>query len=584
LKNTLFTLCLTLLVASLIVFIACSKNSGSNAGSTNSNNIPPDKMVTASLQGRVVDESGLPIEGAAVSSGTVTTSTDVNGVFTFTSINMSSRFGYVKVVKQGYFTGSRSIITNPGASNYVSIQLMPRTATGTFPAPTGGKIVVQTGDTAAFTGSSVVNAATNAAYTGTVHVFTQYLDPTDPNIYKYMPGDLRGIGTDGNETALQSFGMVLVELEDDAGNKLQIASGQQATLTWTIPASLQATAPATIPLWYFSDSTGKWIQQGTATRQGNSYIGQVGHFSYWNCDMPVGTVNFKVHFKDQHGNPLAYTYVLFQSQNLGTRGGYTDSSGFAQGLIPKGQTLLMQVVSPCGSLLGGVNVGPALSDQDLGTVTVTIDHAELTLTGTVVDCNNNSVDSGFVNATVDGLNYRASVNKGVFTLPVSRCFISNISVQLLAVNLATGQESAVLTLAADTGTVNAGQLSVCGVQLAQYITFNYNGVSYNFNNPPDTIFHFSYESLWPAFYAYSTSGAPLDLTLAIPGLNGTGAYTIGAFQYQTSAGMTINGTGASCTVTEYDSFAAGTLSGNMFDSVSNKTYPLTGSFKVRLTP
>lgn len=584
-KKPLFTISLTLFVACLVVFIACSKNSGSsNSSTTNSNNIPPDKTVTASLQGRVVDENGLPVQGATVSSGAATTATDVNGVFTFTSISMSSRFGYVKVVKQGYFNGSRSIITNPGASNFVSIQLMPRTATGTFPAASGGKIVVQTGDTASFTGASVVNAATNAAYTGTVHVFSTYLDPTDPNVYKYMPGDLRGIGSDGNETALQSFGMMLVELEDDAGNKLQIASGMQATLSWTIPASLQATAPATIPLWYFNDSTGKWIQQGTATRQGNGYTGQVGHFSYWNCDAPVETVNFKVYLKDQHGNPLAYTHIQFESQTLGTRGGYTDSTGFAQGMIPKGQTLVMQVVTPCGSLLAGVNVGPALTDQDLGTVTVTIEHAELTVTGTVVDCSNNPVDSGFVNATVDGLNYRASVSKGAFTLPVSRCFISNVSVQLLAVDLGTGQQSTVTTITADTGTVNAGQLTACGgSSQAQYVDFKLASVIYNLNTPGSgVVYNYSSYNLVSSISAsdYSSSSAYIQISQ----LTATGSYTNDSIYLNTPTGGYYGV--VTCTVTSFgpvSSYIEGFFSGPVLSYSSGQSQTVNGTFYVQRT-
>ena len=142
--------------------------------------------------------------------------------------------------------------------------------------------------------------------------------------------------------------MLLVELQGDAGERLQMMNAQTATLTWAIPASLQSAAPATIPLWYFNDSTGRWIEQGTASRLGNSYIGKVSHFSFWNCDAGVGTVNFKVRLKDQHGNPLAYTFVRMVSQSWGTAGGYTDSSGFVQGLIPKGQTLAMQVTSSCG--------------------------------------------------------------------------------------------------------------------------------------------------------------------------------------------------------------------------------------------
>jgi len=38
----------------------------------------------------------------------------------------------------------------------------------------------------------------------------------------------------------------------------------------------------------------------------------------------------------------------------------------------KGQELLMEVMTECGSLMGGFNVGPAVSDVNLGTVTVNI--------------------------------------------------------------------------------------------------------------------------------------------------------------------------------------------------------------------
>lgn len=57
-----------------------------------------------------------------------------------------------------------------------------------------------------------------------------------------------------------------------------------------------------------------------------------------------------------------------------------------EGLIPKGVSLLLQVMSPCRSLLGGVNIGPALNDQDLGTVMINVEAADITLTGKAVDC------------------------------------------------------------------------------------------------------------------------------------------------------------------------------------------------------
>ena len=537
--------------------------------------------MTASLQGRVVDEKGVPVQGAVVSSGSATATTDVNGVFSFSKISMSSRFGFVKVSKAGYFAGSRSIITNGGASNYVSIQLVPRKLTGSVAASTGGVLSVVSGDTVALPSAGFVNAATGATYTGNVNVYATYLDPTDQNLYKYMPGDLRGIGTDGKEKALQSYGMMGVELQGDAGEKLQLAPGKKAMLTWAIPASLQATAPATIPLWYFNDSSGRWIQEGSAVRVGNSYVGQVGHFSYWNCDVASGTVNFKVHVKDQHGNPLAYTYIQFQSQGWGTRGGYTDSSGFAQGLIPKGQTLVMQVVTECGNLLAGANVGPALSDQDLGTVTVSIDHSDIVVKGTVVDCSLNPVDSGYVSVHIDGLNYNAAVVKGVFMLPVTRCFSSSTTALLTAADFKTSQQGSQVSVSvASVDTVNAGQLTACGVSIDQLIQFSVGGTTYNLTAPPDNFNEYVYNSL--TYINANKSGAQVPgIGMQFDQLNGTTGAVLDSIYVNTPAGY-YTGAYLNCTITSFGPVGGiieGNFTGPVFNGSSQQT--ISGNFKVK---
>ncbi|HEV9037394.1 MAG TPA: carboxypeptidase-like regulatory domain-containing protein [Puia sp.] len=591
-KKILLIPALALCAISILFFSACYKTD-INAGSTSAdpNHIPPDQTVIASLRGRVIDENGVPMEGASVVSGGITTTSDVNGLFSFSNISMSSRWGYVKVSKTGYYTGSRSVITNGAASNYVNIQMIPRAETGSFAAGAGGVIVVQPGDSAAFGANMVVTASTNAAYTGTVHVFTKYLDPTDANLYKYMPGDLRGIGTDGKETALQSFGMLLVELQGDAGEKLQIMNGQSATLTWAIPSGLQSVAPATIPLWYFNDSTGRWIQQGTAVRQGNSYVGKVSHFSFWNCDAPVGTVNFKVRFKDQHGNPLPYTFFSFQSQTLGTRGGYTDSSGYAQGLILKGQTLVLSVSTECGTILGGANVGPALTDQDLGTIVVTITNNDLTLTGKVVNCAGNPVDSGYINAAIDGLTYRAEVRAGAFTLPVLRCYSTTVPATLTAYDLVAMQRSGSSSVSVTSGNVDAGTLSACQVAYNQYLNFSYPNISSSYTVPPDSVTWwmdpYSDVNLISANYANGIKQTSTSIT--VTSFVGVGSYVIEDFLYQNFVtGQTFTGVGAYLSVTRYDpvgGYIVGSFSGNLVsaDSIGQLGHPLSGSFQVLRT-
>jgi len=584
LRNLRLTLTLIVL-ASITAFLACNKYADTT--SSYSNNLPEDKLVTASLQGRVLDENGSPVQGAAVSSGTASTTTDANGVFSFTDIQMSSRFGFVKAAKDGYFTGSRSILTDAGSSNFVTITLLPRTSKGSFAASTGGSIVVIQGDTVAFDGGAVVTASTNAAYTGTVHVFAAYLDPTDKDMSSHMPGDLRGIGTDGKETLLQSFGMMVVELEGDAGEKLQIASGKKATLRMAIPASLQGTAPSSIPLWYFNDTTGKWIQQGSADRQGNNYVGQVAHFSWWNCDASSGTVTFKVYVKDQSGNPLAYTYMQFVSSGgYGTRGGYTDANGYASGLIPKGQTLLLQIMNPCGSLVGGANAGPALTDQDLGTITVSDTRYSLVISGNVVDCNNAAVDSGYVTALVDKMPYWAKVSKGAFSFKVQRCSYDITSVSLAAADYVNHEQGSAVVLTADTGKLDAGQLAACGTTIEQYFNISVNGQTYTMNYPVDSIGYWVSGGMSNFNSLPVTGSAGNSLQFGVPTLTGTGTFSVSSFWLNTPNRTYFQNGAMQCTISQFgnlNDYILGGLSGSLRDTISQTNYPMTGTFKVKRT-
>jgi len=584
---------LTFPIFLLTVFIACNKYKDTPAPPSSSGELPEEKIVSASLQGKVVDENGVAVAGASVTSGDASTSTDDHGVFNFTNIKLSSRWGFVKVVKQGYFAGSRSILTASGSANFVSIRLLPRASKGSFTASGGGVVTVQAGTTVTFDGASVVNAATNAAYSGTVHIYAAYLDPTAVDVPARMPGDLRGIGADGKETLLQSFGMMVVELEGDGGEKLQIAGGKKATISMKIPDALKGTAPATIPLWYFNDTTGRWIEQGLASRKGDLYVGETTHFSWWNCDAPTGAVTFHVRLKDAHGTPLSYTYLRFTSPTLGTRGGFTDADGYASGLIPKGEVLKMEAMNSCGSAYFGVNIGPALGDQELGTLTVSDDRATLALTGTVVNCNGGAVDSGYVEARLDGLSYRVKVAKGAFSLAMPRCGDVPADAALVVGDYKTLQQSNTISVPVTSGSINAGKLSACGSDINQYFNITFKGQTYNITVPPDSICYGEEAtgdtSRWYLFsvdQTYNSYG--LTYIWWIHGYEFKGVGT-----YRTSGYMTINDvyyihpqsddTSPKCTIKTFgavNEFITGSISGQYKDS-TDTWFPLTCDFKVK---
>ncbi|MBK9415741.1 MAG: hypothetical protein IPN62_00315 [Flavobacteriales bacterium] len=123
-----------------------------------------------------------------------------------------------------------------------------------------------------------------------------------------------------------SYGMAGVELSDAAGNRVELAQGSQATVRFPIPEGQQADAPPTIPLWWFDEELGYWVQEGEAQREGNDYVGQVTHFSWWNCDVPANFVLLKGNVLDQaSGANLNNAEIRLITADMGT--GVLQSAG-----------------------------------------------------------------------------------------------------------------------------------------------------------------------------------------------------------------------------------------------------------------
>ena len=267
-----------LLLAAGIFITSCRKND-----STNNNSIVPDltTKVQSSVSGFVTDENNVAVEGATVTVGASTVSTDTFGHFEVRNVDVVKNAAAVTITRIGYFKAIKTYIAEQGKATFFRIKLLPKANAGTIDAAAGGNVTLTNGMKVSIpANAAAINTATGAAYTGQINVAAQWIDPTGTDLNKTMPGDLRGLDNNNELKLLQTFGMVAVELTGSGGEQLQIATGKTATVTFPIPASIAGAAPASIPLWYFDETNGLWKQEGTATKTGNSYIGEVAHFSY----------------------------------------------------------------------------------------------------------------------------------------------------------------------------------------------------------------------------------------------------------------------------------------------------------------
>ncbi|RYZ19693.1 MAG: hypothetical protein EOO16_19185 [Chitinophagaceae bacterium] len=446
--------------------------------------------VTASASGFVVNENNLPARGATVRMGTATTTTDTAGYFSFSDVSVVKNAATVSVSISGYFNGIKTFIAETGKSAFFRIKLLKKTVAGTLTASAGGTVTLGNGLRISFPANAIKNAATGTAYTGTFSVAAQWIDPSSPEVNNLMPGDLRALNASGSLSQLTTYGMAAVELLSATGDRLQLSEGKQATLTMPLPATLQASAPAMIPLWYFDEAKGLWIEEGSALKTGNSYEGTVNHFSFWNCDIGYPYVRFNATITNSTGTGVSNALVRIYpvARPFDVHYGYTNNEGYVSGGVPPNTQLVLEVAgnTGCAASLLSHFFTTGSADIQLGALALPVS-ATAQVTGSVVDCNAAGVSNGSLLALRGGQYLRFPLtSSGAFSFVLPVCGSSN-SVVLTGQNLATGTQSSPLTMNLVAGANNAGNLSACAVSLAEFINYSVNGVQASFTKPPDNV-------------------------------------------------------------------------------------------------
>jgi hypothetical protein len=457
----------TFIIPILIALFSCSKDVPI-PGTTNT------ALISTSVKGIVIDEANQPVFNATISSGIRTVSTDSLGFFSLDNISVSPDRIYVKVNKTGFFTGSKAFIPVSNGVSKIKITLSANTPTHTIDAATGGNATLGSGAVVTFP-SNAVSTLGGIPYSGNIQVAIMHLDPTADNFDNLMPGDLEAIRTDGTGASLFSYGMLNVELSDNSGNPLKITDGKSASLTLPVPASMQGSAPANIPLWYFDEANGIWKEEGTAVLVGNNYVGQVNHFSTWNCDVPQSRATITGKVKDCNGLPLGGVTVI-----TGQRQVITNTDGSYTGYVATGtvMNIFVQPADNFGMTAGVLSIGP-FSAEETFTAPDLITTCPAYIDGQVVNCDSSTTLPSFVIVSwAGGNNFENTANDGTFKIAVQ----DNQSVTINTFGSDGSRANAKSVISPSQGnTTNAGNIVSCDSvpPTFQYCSFIVNGGIYN---------------------------------------------------------------------------------------------------------
>lgn len=308
-------------VAATALLVACG---GGGGGSDD----PPPAADTGTVTGLAVSaRTGAAMPGVTVSSGGRTATTGADGRFTLTAVPAGAAVLTFSATDHTRAFANATVAV--GQTSSTTARLSPVGVRQTYSAAAGATVAMAgTAAQVTLPAGGIVTAA-GTAYTGTVTVELSPIDPaSDPG---NMPGDMTTRLPDNRVVPIESFGAMAVVLTDGSGNRLNLGSG--ATATIRIPlATRSSVPPATVPLFWFDETTGLWVQEGSAALRGTApnqyYEGTVSHFTVWNADQVANTLQVSGCLRSAAGDPVAQARV--RSEGIDYSGvGYalTDAAG-----------------------------------------------------------------------------------------------------------------------------------------------------------------------------------------------------------------------------------------------------------------
>ncbi|MFK7773827.1 MAG: hypothetical protein AB8F94_16875, partial [Saprospiraceae bacterium] len=389
------------------------------------------------------------------------------------------------------------------------------------------------------------------------------------------------------EEGLTSYGMVAVELLGSGGELLNVADGKTVQLTMPVASGQTSSAPAEIPLWFFDETNGVWKEEGKATLQGNEYVGDVSHFTFWNCD-----INWDLIYLD--GSVLlegvslegAYVCLNFDSgQGWGnTACDVTNSGGVFSGQVPTNTTFTLNIYpagyTNCGDAIYTTEVGPFTADMTLDPINIdpsaVIDNS-MNVTGTLIDCDNNPVTNGYAKIKLGWAEYYAYTSDGTIDYAFTHCGTA-AEVEITVVDLDDFTQSDPTTYPS-APSIDMGEVQAC-ITLAEFITYELDGMTYTLTeyiSINDSLGQGSGEQ-----FITGQSNNQDYISLQTLG-NAVGTFG-GGFLYVSGTPTNPNGgngSDISVTFTQYSEVVGETCEGTFSGEVTtgSGTSPITGSFK-----
>ena len=328
-----------------------SNSSNGTINTSDSSTNRGNNSVTGSIKDH---DTALAISGAKVTIAGSTSITDSNGSYTVTGVGSGDRI-IVKIEKEGYATTSKIVsLIGSEVTSTLNVNLLPVGVSQDFSASIDKVIEVPNSTARVEIPANALVQEDGSQPIGNIHA---EVTPINPALdIDSMPGDMLTRNGNNQLVPIESYGAIIADFKDSSGNKLNLAIGDSATIRIPV-GSRNDNPPTTIPLYYFDETRAIWVQDGTATLNGNYYEGIVTHFSTWNADYLFDNITVHGCVSDTDGNRKSNAKVDLSGVNYsGSTYTWTDSRGDFS-ILAKRDAISVLVASTSTQVSNTVKVG-----------------------------------------------------------------------------------------------------------------------------------------------------------------------------------------------------------------------------------
>lgn len=244
--------------------------------------------------------------------------TDAHGLYSVED-GVTGNSAVVQFEKEGYVGSSVTVALLPDDMTTVNATLIEMAEPVVVNSDSGGEADDGTGNKLILPAGALVQREGAKAVTGDVDVHITPLDVTKTEDLAAFPGEFRALaaGKSTDTVQLETFALAdFTVMQNGAELDLAPNKGESATIELVLPDTTSLTAGEVVPLWYFDEARGVWVEQGSGEVVLNKagalvYRASVSHLSWWNCDKPVSETHcFTGIAVDGNGAPIANARIV----------------------------------------------------------------------------------------------------------------------------------------------------------------------------------------------------------------------------------------------------------------------------------